>query len=68
MGKHQVYARLAEVEERLYAAGPDSLDWAFWNQVLELVEQLPRREQTAWKSDHMPALRRVVREVDEVSR
>jgi hypothetical protein len=61
--KQRVYEQLAELEDRLNRAEPDSLDWAFWCEILETVERLPQNEETAWKQQHIAKLRTAVKEV-----
>lgn len=62
--KQRIYDDLTRLEARLNAAKPDSLPWQFWNEILEVVEKLPAREQQAWKDANIVRLRRAVRGVD----
>ncbi len=52
-----VRARLSQLEERLLAARTGELDWAFWNEILELVEELPAEAEEQWKRMNLDRLR-----------
>lgn len=53
-------SRLFQLEETLRAAAPGELDWDFWNEILELVEELPPAEEQQWKRIHLAKLRLAV--------
>ncbi|MBM7786501.1 hypothetical protein [Tenggerimyces flavus] len=55
-----VRARLSQLEARLLAARPGELDWAFWNEILELVEELPAEDEELWKRMNLDQLRHAV--------
>lgn len=55
-----VRARLSQLEARLLAAEPGELDWAFWNEILELVEELPAEAEEQWKRMNLDRLRLTV--------
>ena len=55
-----VRSRLAQPEQRLRQATPGELDWAFWNEILELVEELSPEEEQRWKHANLARLRLVV--------
>lgn len=60
--RHQrVRSQLRELERQLDQAGPDSLDFSFWNRILETVESLPLAEEIAWKQEYLARLRIAVR-------
>jgi ferredoxin-NADP reductase len=61
--KQQTYRQLAKLQAVLDKAEPDSLDHAFWAEILETVERLPKREQTHWKQNYGQMLRTAVRNV-----
>lgn len=54
-------SRLRELERQLDQAGPNSLDFSFWNRILETVEALPLDEERAWKQQRLAQLRAAVR-------
>jgi hypothetical protein len=63
--KRQIYSRLAQLENELELAEPNSLDWEFWCRILETVESLPEDEEFEWKARHIAELRRAVKGVAE---
>lgn len=59
--QERVRSRLRELERQLDQAGTDSLDFSFWNCILETVEALPLDEERAWKQQRLAQLRAAVR-------
>lgn len=57
----QARQRLSALEGELEEASPESLDFDFWNRILETVESLPPAEEIAWKQEHLIELRIAVR-------
>lgn len=55
-----VRTRLSQLEARLLAARPGELDWGFWNEILELVEELPPDAEVHWKRMYLDRLRLAV--------
>lgn len=55
-----IRARLSQLEARLRAAAPGELDWSFWNEILELVEELPAESEEQWKMLNLDRLRLAV--------
>jgi len=57
--KRQTWEKIFKMQTEMYQAGDAILGWAFRNRLLELVERLPKREQAAWRAQHLERLERV---------
>jgi hypothetical protein len=57
--KQQILDRISALQSQMYLPGDPILGWSFRNELLELVERLPKREQAAWRQEHLEQLNKV---------
>ncbi|GAB3428579.1 hypothetical protein [Flindersiella endophytica] len=57
--KQRILDKISALQSQMYLAGNEVLGWSFRNELLELVERLPKRDQAAWRQEHLEQLNTV---------